>query len=312
MYSHLTRDRRAALAALLHAGVCQAAAARELGIHPATVSRELHRNQQDGRYHAAVANRLARERRQKAKVHERKIENDPALALRIVSRLHPLVSPEVIAHDEDVCHESIYAWIYRSRPDLTMQLPQRGRKRRRYGSKREHKQGWTKDIRSIHDRSPAAANRSRVGHFEGDTVRGVRETSAALLTLTDRKSRFEVAVKIPNEGCDAVHAVMLREQKRLGARSLTFDRGSCFALWQMIERHTGVRIYFADAHAPWQRPTNENTNGRLRRVFPKGTDFASVTEREVQRTVRLMNHTKRKCLSWRTPCEVWGRCCTSR
>lgn len=309
MYHHITRDQRIALSALLRAGYSQQNAAKELGINQSSISRELARNRNTaGGYHAAQAALLARARRKESKRAYRKIEHNPALAERITQRLHPLVSPEVIAYDETVSHETIYAWIYRSRPDLKAQLPQRGKKRRRYGSKREQKQGWTKDVRSIALRPSAAEERSEPGHFEGDTVRGKH---GALLTLTDRESRFEEAVKIPNEGCDPVHAAIVARRKKLGARSFTFDRGSAFAIWRMIERDTEAKVYFADPHAPWQRGTNENTNGRLRRVFPKGSDFSIITQRDVDRVVWLMNHTKRKCLNWRTPCAVFKGRCTS-
>lgn len=309
MYHHITNDERTALATLLRAGYSQRGAAKELGIHHVSVGRELARNTEaHASYHAAHAAMLAKERRAGAKADTRKIERDPALASRIEYRLHPLISPEVIARDEDVCHETIYAWISRSRPDLKINLPQRGKKRRRYGSKREQKQGWTRDVRSIRTRTRGAEHRGRVGHFEGDTVRGPH---GSLLTLTDRKSRFEIARKIPYEGCDPVREEIMKHKHALAARSFTFDRGSAFALWRMIERDTKAKVYFADPHAPWQRGTNENTNGRLRRVFPKGFDFSMITQREVDRVVRLMNHTKRKCLDWRTPCAVFGRCCTS-
>lgn len=307
MYHHTTQDTRTALAALLRAGYSQRRAAKELGISQPSISRELGRNTEQGAvYHATHADRLARDRRAHSKVATRKIEHDIALAGRIEDRLHPLVSPEVIAYDEQVCHETIYAWIYRTRPDLKNRLPQRGKKRRRYGSKRETKQGWTRDVRSIRDRGNGADNRSRRGHFEGDTLRGSR---GALLTLTDRKSRFEDAVKIPYEGCDPVHAEIVKRTRTLSPRSFTFDRGSCFSLWRRIERDTNALVCFADPHAPWQRGTNENTNGRLRRVFPKGTDFSIITQEEINTVVRIMNHTKRKCLNWRTPCGVFrGRC----
>jgi IS30 family transposase len=183
MHHHVAQDERTALAALLHAGYSQRSAAQELGINQSSVSRELDRNAEAGTaYHAAHARMLARGRRIQSKAALRKIENDPSLVGRIEERLHPLVSPEVVAHDLPVSHESIYAWIYRSRPDLKMRLPQRGKKRRRYGSKREQKQGWTKDVRSIYERSAGADHRSRTRHFEGDAIRGPR---SALLTLTD-------------------------------------------------------------------------------------------------------------------------------
>jgi len=309
MYQHITRDQRVALAALLRAGYSQRKAAEELRVNQSSISRELERNPlDDGSYHASHAEALSKARRKRSKQKSRKIENDPRLAKEIEITLHPLVSPEVIAHDLPISHEAIYAWVYRSRPDLKNKLPQRGRKRRRYGSKREEKQGWTKSVRGICERSSAAEERLRVGHFEGDTVRGPQ---AALLTLTDRKSRYESAVKIPNEKCDPIYAAIVKIQRRLFAKSFTFDRGSGFALWKLIEQATKAKVYFADPRAPWQRGTNENSNQRLRRIYPKGTNFDNLSQRDINATVRIMNHTKRKCLAWRTPCEVFRKCCTS-
>lgn len=308
MYHQCTRDQRVALAALLRAGYSQNRAAEEVGVHQSTVSRELKRNLlTDGSYHATHADCAARARRRHAKRQYRRIENDAELAQRIERRLHPLVSPEVIAHDEPVSRTTIYAWIERSRQDLRMRLPQRGRKRRRYGSKRAVKQGWTREVRPIDERPVSAEHRSRLGHFEGDTMRG---RNGSLLPHVERKSRFTVAALVPNEEADTAyeHAKQLKEY---APRSITYDRGSSFALWRMIEHALGTAVFFAHARHPWERGTCENTIGRLRRVYPKRFDFSTITQREVNATVRLMNHTKRKCLGWRTPCEVFGRCCTS-
>jgi len=230
----------------------------------------------------------------------RKIENDTVLAERIAARLDPLVSPETVAHEEELAHETIYAWIYRSRTDLKKKLPQRGRKRRRYGSKREAKQGWTRDVRSIRERVLLKEN------WEGDTIKG--STRARLLTHVEHKSLYTRADLIADGTADSVHKA-LKTQPLEG--TITYDRGSEFALWRMIERDTGISIYFADPHHPWQRGKNENTNGRLRRVFPKKFDFGTIEQRDVDRVVEKMNHTPRKSLFWRTPCEVYGRCCTS-
>lgn len=309
MYHHITRDERVALAALKRAGHSLRDIAKGLGVHHSTLSREMRRNPTErGTYHAAHADVLARRRRIGSKRDSRKIENDRALERRIEKRLHPLVSPEVVAHDERVSPETIYAWIYRSRPELLSLLPQRGRKRRRYGSKRSKKQGWTRYVRPIDSRPASADARSRVGHFEGDTVKG---KNGALLTHTDRKSRFEVVHKVPSEEANCAHAAIKADRYLAEASSITYDRGSTFALWRMIERDTGASVFFAGAHHPWERGTNENANGRLRRVYPKGSDFSMISDKDVRNTVWLMNHTRRKCLNWRTPCEVFGRCCTS-
>jgi len=303
MYTHIKRDQRIALGALLYAGHSQASAARELRIDPSTVSRELKRNPtDDGGYHSLHANILAVQRRKKSKQKYRKIENDPILENEIESRLTPLRSPEVVAHELGIVHETIYAWIDRSRPEIKTQLPYRGKKRHRYGGKRELKQGWTKNVRSIDERPESAIS------WEGDTVAG--STKARVLTHVERDSLFLVADLMKDGTADSVHKILKRNQQING--TTTYDRGSEFALWEMIEKDTNASIFFANAHHPWERPKNENTNGRLRRVYPKGFDFSTITQRQLDEVVDFMNHTPRKSLSWRTPADVFKQlCCTS-
>ena len=309
MYKHFTLKDRFTLATLLQADYEQQDIAVFLGRSSSSIARELLRNSKvNGDYEARHAHRQASLRRQESKITSRKIENTPELAKRIEDRLDPLVSPEVIAHDEIVCHQSIYAWLARSRTDLMFKLPQHGKKRRRYGTKRAIKQGWTKHVRSINERFIGANNRSRLNHFEGDTV---KLKGGALLTHTDRKSRFEIVHLAPNEGADFAQNTVCQDLYLQKAKSITYDRGSSFALWRMIEQGTGTKVFFADPRSPWQRGTNENTNQRLRRVFPKGTQYSSINREDIIKNVWLMNHTKRKCLNWHTPCQVFKRCCTS-
>lgn len=310
MYTHFNRDRRAALAVLLRAGHTQAGIARTLGMHPSSIGRELARNAHaNGSYHAAHARVLARDRRKVSKQSARLLENDERLAVLIEALLHPLVSPEVIAGLVGMTHETIYAWIDRTRPDLRDRLPRRGKKRRRYGAKRQTKQGWTRLVRSIDERPEIVQERTRVGDLEGDTVRG---RNGAILTHSDRTSRYELLHKIENEGCDAIHAAIKEDPRFLSAETITYDRGSGFAIWRMIERDTGATVYFAHPHAPQERPTNENSNERVRRVYPKGADLGMVSQDDLEAVADLMNHTPRKCLDWHTPCARYGKaCCTS-
>lgn len=302
-YQHINRDRRIALGALLRTGFSQKEIAEAIGVHPSTVGREIKRNQkEDGGYHAWVAEVFARERRKESKTKYRKIENNPELGREIERMLHPLVSPEVVAHELGIAHETIYAWICRSRPDLKKKLPYRGKKRRRYGTKRQEKQGWTKEVRSIDERPEGLLG------FEGDTVVG--PTKPRLLTHVERKSLFAIVDLLPSGEAEAVHERM-KENTLLHESVLTYDRGGEFSLWRMIERDTDSKVFFAHAHHPWERGKNENTNGRLRRVFPKGFDFSTIKQKDIDQVVDLMNHTKRKSLGWRSPCRLFGRCCIS-
>ncbi len=301
MYTHINREQRCALAALLHAGMSQREAGKELGVSHTSIGRELRRNSRPVGYHATHADVQARERRKRSKQRYRLLENDQPLADVVEVLLDPLVSPEVVAHTVGISHETIYAWIARSRPGLACRLPQRGRKRRRYGSKRATKQGWTKHVRSIEERTCEEG-------WEGDTIVG--STKARVLTHVDRLSLFTIADLMPDGTADSVHAVLKAHQKIDGA--VTYDRGSEFALWQMIERDTDATVYFAEPHHPWQRGKNENTNGRLRRAFPKRFDFRTIRQRDLDGVVDLMNHTPRKSLSWQTSCRRYRKgCCTS-
>lgn len=303
MYHHHTRDTRTALATLKRAGLSHREIGRELGMHHTTVGRELERNARErGSYHASYADARARRRRTSAKRGARRIENDSALAHRIERRLSPLVSPKVVAHEEGIHHQTVYDWVYRSRADLLRELPQRGRKRRRYGSKRAAKQGWTRHVRPIDERVEDGPS------WEGDTVKG--KSRARILTHVERESLYLDARLLPDGTADAVHAT-LRDAPLPG--TYTYDRGSEFALWRMIEEATGATVFFAHPHAPWERGKNENTNGRLRRVFPKRFDFGTITAADLAAVVDLMNDTPRESLGWRKPRDVFKeRWCTSR
>lgn len=301
MYTHITRDDRIVISDGLRRNESYAIIGGRIGKDKSAVFYEVKRNGgSDGAYDARRADTRARKRRRESKYPARKIENDPLLAAFIESRLEPLVSPEVVAHEACIAHETIYAWLERSRPDLKCKLPHRNRKRRRYGLKRAVKQGWTRSVRSIDERVRKGEN------WEGDTIRG--STRARVLTHVEGASLFTIADLMPDGTADSVHA---KTKKRSFFGTITYDRGSEFALWRMIERDTHATVYFAHAHHPWERGKNENTNGRLRRVFPKWFDFSTIRQRDLDAVVEKMNHTPRKSLLWRTPCAVYGKCCTS-
>lgn len=300
MHTHLNRDQRVALGALRRAGHNQSFIADQLRVHRSTISRELKRNKnQRGSYHAWNADVQAKERRKLSKVKHRKI--DTVLGCHIEKKLNPLVSPETVAYELGIHHQTIYSWVYRERCDLLSQLPQRGRKRRRYGSKRTKKQGWTRLVKSIHERPKTTLS------WEGDTIKG--KTKSRILTHVECTSLYTRADLMSDGTADSVHTVLKADPL---SGTITYDRGSEFALWQMIERDTKTTTYFADAHSPWQRGKNENTNGRLRRVFPKRIDFATITQSQLDHVVHLMNHTPRKSLGWKTPAQVYeSLCCNS-
>ncbi|PIP87227.1 hypothetical protein COW81_01410 [Candidatus Campbellbacteria bacterium CG22_combo_CG10-13_8_21_14_all_36_13] len=295
MQRHINTDDYPVIASMLRAGYSQVDIAKILGFTKGAISKEIQRNKdKDGVYRAHNARRKAKQRRKESKIRYRKIDNNPEVIKKIENTLSPLISPEVVAHQLGIHHQTIYSWIYRSRHDLLSLLPQRGRKRRRYGSKRAKKQGWTQNVKSIHEKPNITI------YWEGDTIKG--RTKSRVLTHVEHTSLYTRADLIPDGTADSVHAVL---KKKPIKNNIIYDRGSEFALWEMIERDCGIEIFFADPHAPWQRPKNENTNGRLRRVYPKKFDFDTITDRQLQKSVQLMNNTPRKTLNWRTPAEVY-------
>ena len=324
-FAHLAQEDRFRIEVLFEEDHTYREIARITGIDISVISRELARNKErDGSYCAVKAQKKTDERRLKSKYGTRKIENDSALAgiieitLRGEDKERGDWSPEVIANTTlkgKVCHETIYAWIKRSRRDLLRLLPQQGRRRMRYGSKALHREKCRALMPSIELRPAEVESREELGHFEGDTI-VLKE--GRIHTLVERKSRFLVADFIPLMGIGlsmqlSDSAIRILSPFPVSYRqTITYDRGSEFAWWDVTEISLfGTKIYFAHPHRPWERGTNERTNGLIRRYFPKGKKFATITNDDIAKIVWRLNHRPRKILQWRTPCEVFGKCCSS-
>ena len=177
------------------------------------------------------------------------------------------------------------------------------RRQRRYGTGR----GLIPGRVSIDKRPDLVATRQRFGDWEGDTVEGAKG-SGHITTHVERKSRYLIAAKLTNKAAavtaTAVTSAFRRIPKAL-RHTLTLDNGKEFARFRDIEKHTGLTVYFADPYSAWQRGTNENTNGLLRRYFPKGLDFRNITQETLASAVKKLNHRPRKCLDYQTPHEVF-------
>lgn len=321
-YHHFTRDERVQLATCLHLGLSQAKAADQIGKNPASVSRELARNGHTNKagYHATAANRRARERRAAAN-NRPQIPAGSFLARYIPKALACDYSPQQISGKlrfvlggPQVCPETIYRWVYLKQPILRSMLPSsKGKYRRKRGTnarwqrREQAKKNW------IDDRPAIVDMRSRIGDWEGDTVHGAAK-SGYIATLVERKSGYLVAKKLENpNGEEMLGAVTtLRElppEKRL---TLTLDNGFEMSEHEEMERRVGLVVYFAHAYHSWERGTNENTNGLLRRYFPKKTSFAGITQADVDRAVRRLNNRLRKRLNYQSPQMVFNENrCTS-
>lgn len=294
--------------------------ARRLGRHHSTISRELQRNGPDFPtwvYWHEGAHQRALQRRRQPRHHRRRAYLP--LVQYVEQGLRAERSPDVIAarlkmdYPDDirmrVSIETVYRWVYRD-TGLGGQLfsclcrnHKKRRRQRRYGAGR----GLIPGRISIDERPDLVATRQRFGDWEGDTVEGAKG-SGHITTHVERKSRYLLAAKLTNKTAgvtaDVVTAAFRRVPKAL-RHTLTPDNGREFTRFKDIEKSTGLAVYFADPYSAWQRGTNENTNGLLRRYFPKGSDFRNVTEDKLALAVKKLNHRPRKCLGYRTPHEVF-------
>jgi transposase, IS30 family len=323
--SRLSLAEREEIACLVAAKVGIRAIARELGRDPSTISNELKRNSSgDGRYRASVAQQKADER---ARSSGRPATLSTNLRLRgeVQARLKQNHSPEQIARrlredfPEDpemwVSHETIYQSIYiQGRGALKRELAQHLRTgrtvrqpRRQAATRRARQPDRIKDMINISERPPEVEDRAVPGHWEGDLITGT-ENRSAIGTLVERTTGFVMLLHLPvNHAALAVQDAVSRAVGDLPAtlrKTLTWDQGIEMANHAKIATATGLEIYFCDPHSPWQRGTNENTNGLLRQYFPKGTDLSFHGAGILERVAIEVNNRPRKRLNWRTPAEA--------
>lgn len=257
------------------------------------------------------------------KVSERKsvgnshyrILDDTALSKYIVEKIELHWSPEQIAgkwteeKGEPLCHETIYQWIYKNKPELVKVFFRR--KGKKYIKKRKEKY-QIKDRRMIDERPEEVENRLEVGHWEGDTIVG-KDHKGAIVTNVERKTGFLIASKLEDstpekKRSEILADVTISDFKSLPEElrvSMTYDNGREFAAHKTIEKSTSMTVYFAHAYSPWERGSNENTNGLLREFIPKGTDFSTVSEENLQYYVDLINNRPRKRLNFRSPAQLF-------
>jgi IS30 family transposase len=322
-YAHFTPDTRNQLAALLRAKVKKRSIARQLNRHRITIWRERKRGAgSNDRYYTRTANRLAREKRVKANARFRKIENDKFLRRYVVKKLRKYWSPEQIAGRWNKNHkkkhigkDTIYKFIYVKRKEMVKYLRcQKGKYRRRYGTRIREKRREEMKKRRIDQRPEIVAQRQRIGDWEGDTIVG--KDKVQILTHTERKSGLIMADKL-----DAITAeetmkktkVRFKRIPRENKYTITYDNGSIFSGHELTERETGMTIYFSYPYHAWERGCNENANGLLRQFFPKKTPFGPITQKQIEKAVRLLNNRPRKRLNYSTPYEVFNqksKCCT--
>lgn len=309
MANHLTLEERDRIAQLQYRGADQKEIARAVGRSPSTISRELRRNRTGGEYLAAQAQRAAEQRREERPL-VRKMDV-PEINEAVRRGLAQEWSPDQIAgrmqqqaSEQCVSAQTIYTWIKQDEDREHWESMLRRRGKRPY---RRKNAATTGDAARIDQRPEVIEERLRLGDFEGDTVLGPAGTGG-LATLVDRKARFTIVVKVKSKDANHVHEKIKQRMKVLDSttrHSITFDNGTEFTRCHRLEKHLGMELYFADPGCPYQRGTNENTNGLIRQYFPKGTDFRDISHSEVGRVQTLLNNRPRACLGYRTPAEVF-------
>lgn len=309
-YEHLTREKRYQIYVLLDAGLTQKDIAERIGVSASTISRELKRNAQaDGSYQACGADRRARGRR---RGYSRWKASTWA---RIQEKLGLQWSPEQIAawlmqHRRiSVSPEGIYQRILKdSRAGGTLHRHlRRRRKQRRRRFRDERKRGLIQNRIGIEQRPAHVQLRRRAEHWEADSVLGRQSQPQALLTLVERKTGYTLIAKVERKTSAQTSKAMIRMLKpyRSRVRTITSDNGSEFAGHQTISAALNADFYFSQPHSPWQRGTNENTNGLIRQYFPKGCDLSTVTHQQIQHVMDRLNHRPRKRLGFQTPHQLF-------
>lgn len=318
-YTHFKSFQRNELAVLLRAGHSQIEIAELLGKTASAVCQELKRNGTKNKsgYDVGLAKKKTKERRIRANTRFRKIENNDWLKKYIENKLKKYWSPEQISgrlkkkYENDkskwISKDSIYKYIYDERKDLVKYLRcQKGKYRRRYGTKIRLEQQLEAEKKRITERSAEVETRERVGHWEGDTIVG--SDKQHILTHVERKSGLLLADKLKRGTAELTRLKTIERFKNISKNkklSITYDNGTTFAEHKLTERKSGISIYFAFPYHSWERGTNENCNGLLRQFFPKKSAFAIVTQERIEEVVDLINNRPRKRLGYLTPNEVF-------
>jgi IS30 family transposase len=300
--------------------------AASLGRAPSTISREIRRNGGSRGYRASEADQAAWDQARRPKAC--KLAQNRALARIVAQKLQQLWSPEQIAgwlkstysHNESyrVSHETIYRSLFiQARGALKKELLQHLRRTRVMRRSRSYTQktddhGRISNTISISERPASAKDRAVPGHWEGDLLFGSNNSQIA--TLVERQTRYVMMAKVNSKDTETVIDALVKHAHRLPKElyaSLTWDRGKEMADHQRFTLATDIKVYFCDPQNPWQRGTNENTNGLLRQYFPKGTDLSVHSQAKLDAVARQLNERPRKTLNFQTPAERFSQCVAS-
>jgi IS30 family transposase len=322
----LTLAEREEISRAVVAGLSIRAIATTLGRAPSTVSREIKRNGGQENYRANQADQAAWNRGHRPKVC--KLVQNRALARVVAMKLRMLWSPEQIAgwlkhtypRDEShhVSHETIYRSLFiQARGALKKELlahlrRTRGMRRSRHYTQKTAIHGQIIDAVSISERPPGIEDRAVPGHWEGDLVFGSGNSQIA--TLVERQTRYVMLVKLNGKDSQTVVNALIKNAQKLPQelyKSLTWDRGTEMHGHKKFTVATDIQVYFCDPQSPWQRGSNENTNGLLRQYMPKGMNLSGFSQVQINAFARQLNERPRKTLGFHTPAEMFSECVAS-
>ena len=314
----LTADERDLLSRELGFDQSLRSIARRMGRDPSVIAREVSRN--GGRFEYRAMRAQARADAGRSRPKQPRLEADPRLHDEVASRLATSHSPRQVSErmkvdfPDDVMmhisHEAIHQALYlQARGELNTQLSlalRQGRTRRVPRARGVETRGKIRDMTLIAERPPEAGDRAVPGFWEGDLILGAGGRSQ-IATLVERATRFTMLVRVPyDRTADRVAILLALKMKTLPAflaRSITWDQGKEMAEHAKFSAKTGIDVFFADPHSPWQRGTNENTNGLLRQYFPKGTDLSAHGDAHLDAVAAELNERPRQTLGWATPAE---------
>jgi len=297
-----------------------------LGRSPSTVSREIGRNGGHDHYRASRADEQAWARARRPK--RCKLATSRWLRQAVARHLRLNWSPEQIAgwlkrsHPQEeayqVSHETIYRSLYvQARGVLKKELLQHLRSKRtmrrsRHATRKGVDHGQIKDMVSISARPASVEDRAVPGHWEGDLLSG--PGNSYIVTLVERHTRYVMLAKVSDKSTQTVVSALIRHARKLPTelyKSLTWDRGKELTDHRRFSLATDIDVYFCDPYSPWQRGSNENTNGLLRQYFPKGTDLSVHSQAHLNKVARQLNERPRKTLEFETPAERFNACVAS-
>jgi IS30 family transposase len=313
-YTQLSMNERQSLCRYLEMGLSIKVISQKLSRHRSTVYREINRNKESSKYLPGIANQKAISRASNGRIS--KLQQDGYLRDYVIKALKKGWSPEQISGRMKyqkltiyVCPETIYQYVYKlNNKELYHCLPYKQPKRHKRYTRKKHQCRFGGDIRLITERPADINKRKRFGHWEGDTIQFTGNKKKVVTTLVERKSRMVLLIKNNSKHSRGIMEKISDKFESLPqkmCKTMTFDQGIEFADFRYLESKMHCQVYYCETHSPWQKGTNENMNGRLRRYLPSSTIIDLLTQKDLDLLADKINLCPRKCLGYKMPKEVF-------